>query len=65
LNGIIPDRRELRHPYFSASRVKAPGTGTPRGLDERRTPSETLTIGYDSDPAPQGNDPLLYGAGTS
>src|ERR1700743_1700631 len=27
------------------------------------TPSETLTIGYDSDPAPQGYDPLLYGAG--
>src|ERR1700729_2640254 len=26
-------------------------------------PSETLTIGYDSDPAPQGFDPLLYGAG--
>jgi peptide/nickel transport system substrate-binding protein len=26
-------------------------------------PSETLTIGYDSDPAPQGYDPLLYGAG--
>src|ERR1700728_5103 len=25
--------------------------------------SETLTIGYDSDPAPQGYDPLLYGAG--
>ncbi|ROO87630.1 peptide/nickel transport system substrate-binding protein [Actinocorallia herbida] len=25
--------------------------------------SDTLTIGYDSDPAPQGFDPLLYGAG--
>jgi peptide/nickel transport system substrate-binding protein len=25
--------------------------------------SQTLTIGYDSDPAPQGYDPLLYGAG--
>ena len=27
------------------------------------TPSQTLSIGYDSDPAPQGYDPLLYGAG--
>src|SRR5580693_6132024 len=27
------------------------------------TTSQTLTIGYDSDPAPQGFDPLLYGAG--
>jgi peptide/nickel transport system substrate-binding protein len=27
------------------------------------TPSQTLTIGYDSDPAPQGYDPLLYGSG--
>src|ERR1700759_525266 len=27
------------------------------------TPSETLTVGYDSDPAPQGYDPLLYGSG--
>ncbi len=26
-------------------------------------PSETLTIGYDSDPAPQGYDPLLYANG--
>src|ERR1700733_3171848 len=26
-------------------------------------PSQALTIGYDSDPAPQGFDPLLYGAG--
>src|SRR5580704_14055319 len=26
-------------------------------------PSQTLSIGYDSDPAPQGYDPLLYGAG--
>ena len=25
--------------------------------------SQALTIGYDSDPAPQGYDPLLYGAG--
>src|SRR5580693_3568508 len=27
------------------------------------TPSQTLTLGYDSDPAPQGYDPLLYGSG--
>ena len=27
------------------------------------TPSQTLTIGYDSDPAPQGYDPLLYAGG--
>ena len=27
------------------------------------TTSQTLTIGYDSDPAPQGYDPLLYGSG--
>ena len=28
-----------------------------------RSSSTTLTIGYDSDPAPQGYDPLLYGGG--
>ncbi|MFB7337000.1 ABC transporter substrate-binding protein [Streptomyces adustus] len=27
------------------------------------SPGTTLTLGYDSDPAPQGYDPLLYGAG--
>src|ERR1700744_2933704 len=26
-------------------------------------PSETLTVGYESDPAPQSYDPLLYGSG--
>ncbi len=38
----------------AAARGSAGGSGTP---------SQTLTIGYDSDPAPQGYDPLLYGAG--
>ncbi|WP_181803358.1 ABC transporter substrate-binding protein [Streptomyces shenzhenensis] len=27
------------------------------------SPSSTLTLGYDADPAPQGYDPLRYGAG--
>src|ERR1700733_11491496 len=33
------------------------------GTSGSGTPSETLTVGYDSDPAPQGYDPLLYGSG--
>jgi peptide/nickel transport system substrate-binding protein len=33
------------------------------GASGSGTPSETLTVGYDSDPAPQGYDPLLYGSG--
>src|SRR3984885_15388773 len=33
------------------------------GASGRGTASETLTIGYDSDPAPQGYEPLLYGSG--
>ncbi|HTR94497.1 MAG TPA: ABC transporter substrate-binding protein [Trebonia sp.] len=33
------------------------------GTSDGGTPSQTLTIGYDSDPAPQGYDPLLYAAG--
>ena len=37
-----------------ASSTSASGSGAP---------SETLTIGYDSDPAPQGYDPLLYANG--
>src|SRR5579863_7834598 len=38
-------------------------TSCSTGASGSGTPSETLTIGYDSDPAPQGYDPLLYGAG--
>src|SRR5580658_3055166 len=38
----------------------ASGSGSTSGSG---APSETLTIGYDSDPAPQGYDPLLYGSG--
>ncbi|MFF3410510.1 ABC transporter substrate-binding protein [Streptomyces sp. NPDC002742] len=30
---------------------------------DNRASSSTLTLGYDSDPAPQGYDPLLYGGG--
>src|SRR5580692_2010251 len=37
--------------------------GSASGGGGSATPSQTLTIGYDSDPAPQGYDPLLYGAG--
>jgi len=33
------------------------------GASGNGTPSQTLTIGYDSDPAPQGYDPLLYAGG--
>ncbi len=33
------------------------------GASGSGTPSQTLTIGYDSDPAPQGYDPLLYAGG--
>src|SRR6202034_4898763 len=33
------------------------------GASGSGTPSETLPVGYDSDPAPQGYDPLLYGSG--
>jgi peptide/nickel transport system substrate-binding protein len=40
------------------------GGGAASGAASGSTgPSETLTIGYDSDPAPQGYDPLLYAAG--
>ena len=33
------------------------------GASGSGAPSQTLTIGYDSDPAPQGYDPLLYAGG--
>jgi peptide/nickel transport system substrate-binding protein len=41
----------------------ASGGGASGSTSGSGTPSQTLTIGYDSDPAPQGYDPLLYGAG--
>ena len=37
--------------------------GAGGGASGGGTPSQTLTIGYDSDPAPQGYDPLLYAGG--
>ena len=44
----------------AASGGGSSGSGSASGSG---TPSETLTIGYDSDPAPQGYDPLLYAGG--
>jgi peptide/nickel transport system substrate-binding protein len=39
------------------------GGGTSSGGSSSAGGGQALTIGYDSDPAPQGYDPLLYGAG--
>src|SRR5580693_7615010 len=39
------------------------GAASGGGAGGSGTPSQTLTVGYDSDPAPQGYDPLLYGSG--
>jgi peptide/nickel transport system substrate-binding protein len=39
------------------------GTTSSGGSSGGASGSQTLTIGYDSDPAPTGYDPLLYGAG--
>jgi peptide/nickel transport system substrate-binding protein len=47
-----------------ASGSGASGSGASgSGASGSGTPSQTLTIGYDSDPALQGYDPLLYAGG--
>ncbi len=46
----------------AALSLTACGAATSGGASGSGTPSETLTIGYDADPAPQGYDPLLYAA---
>ena len=45
------------------SAASSGGAASGGGSSSGASGSQALTIGYDSDPAPQGYDPLLYGAG--